>query len=208
MSKERSINYHEFHDSVIESYISSLKKQGFSDDTIPDKIQCEEFHRWYFDTIQNLSAQKTNYYTSSSSEIARSEEQKINEFLEHNYIVWKNAFEHSLTMYSIAVNAAKQHSKYVASLLPEFRDQSKFTFLALQRIQGRSCQEFLEILCLLQNGFADGAFARWRSMYELCCIGHFIAQQGEQIAKQYIEQSRTTDQHYTWTSGAKNQNGK
>lgn len=76
MSKERSINYHEFHDSVIESYISSLKKQGFSDDTIPDKIQSEEFHRWYFDTIQNLSAQKTNYYTASSSEIARSEEQK------------------------------------------------------------------------------------------------------------------------------------
>lgn len=201
-------NYHEFPDFTVEDYISSLKAQGFSDDAISNKIHSEEFYNWYLNTIQNLTDAKTEYYKTISSKIAHSEEQEINKFLEHNYSVWKNAFEHSLTMYSIAVNAAEQHSKYVDSLLPEFREKSKYTFLALQRIQGRTCQEFLEILCLLQNGFADGAFARWRSMYELCCIGHFIKQQGEQIAKQYIEQSHTVDQHYTWTSGAKNQNGK
>lgn len=201
-------NYHELHDSTVEDYISSLKVQGFSDNAISDKIHSQEFYNWYLDAIQNLTDTKTEYYKTASSKIAHAEEEEINKFIEHNYSVWKTAFEHSLTMYSIAVNAAEQHSKYADSLLPELREESKYTFLALQRIQGRACQEFLEILCLLQNGFADGAFARWRSMYELCCIGHFIKQQGEQIAKQYINQSHTTDQHYTWTSGAKTQSGK
>ena len=34
-------------------------------------------------------------------------------------------------------------------------------------IHGRALQQFLEIIILMKNGFADGAYASWRSVFEL-----------------------------------------
>ena len=55
---------------------------------------------------------------------------------------------------------------------------------------------------MIRLGFADGAYARWRSLYELCVYADFIKHQGEQIAKQYIEQSETDESNCRWAKGA------
>ena len=49
----------------------------------------------------------------------------------------------------------------------------------------------------MKNGFADGAYARWRSMYELMIISSFIIKYGEPVAESFIESSETTDR-YEW----------
>ena len=59
----------------------------------------------------------------------------------------------------------------------------------------------------MKLGFADCAYARWRSMYELCCNAAFIKKHGEIIAKQYVEQSQTDEHKYSWTKGAKKDDG-
>lgn len=63
-------------------------------------------------------------------------------------------------------------------------------------------QEFLEIITLMKNGFADGAYARWRSMYELSIISSFIIQYGENVAKKFYEASETDDR-YEWARESK-----
>jgi hypothetical protein len=111
-------------------------------------------------------------------------------------------------MYVMAVEAAEQYSQFVAENIPDdVKRKKQYTYLALQYIHGRCCQEFLEILHLMKLGFADCAYARWRSMYELCCNACFIKKYGEQIAKQYYEQSQTEEYKYLWTRGAKDENG-
>lgn len=60
---------------------------------------------------------------------------------------------------------------------------------------------------IMKLGFADCAYARWRSMYELCCNAAFIKKHGEIIAKQYFEQSQTDEHKYSWTKGAKKDDG-
>jgi uncharacterized protein DUF5677 len=57
----------------------------------------------------------------------------------------------------------------------------------LLRIHAKSNQISKEILCLLKNGFADGAQARWRSLHELAVISFFISNHGEDVATRYIE---------------------
>ena len=114
-------------------------------------------------------------------------------------------------MYTITIEAAENISKHIdENASAEEKERNKFMFLALQHIHGRACQMFLEILTLLRNGFGDCAYARWRSLYELSCIAYFIKSQGEQIAKQYFEQSQNNVAHkdYAWTSGAINKHGK
>lgn len=43
-----------------------------------------------------------------------------------------------------------------------------------------------EIICLIENGYTDGAMQRWRSYFEYSVIIMFILQQGEEVADEYI----------------------
>ena len=58
---------------------------------------------------------------------------------------------------------------------------------ALTRIHARAIRISYEILCLLHNGFSDGAFARWRSLHELAVHAIFLAQHGAELAKLFLE---------------------
>lgn len=56
----------------------------------------------------------------------------------------------------------------------------------LTRQHVRACQVADEILCLLENGFADGAMARWRTLHEIAVVAAVISRHGEDIAKRYL----------------------
>lgn len=42
------------------------------------------------------------------------------------------------------------------------------------RLHARSCQVAEEVVVLLENGFANGAMARWRTMHEIAVTANFI----------------------------------
>ena len=54
------------------------------------------------------------------------------------------------------------------------------------RFLARSCQVTDEIICLLENGFADGAMARWRTLHEIGAVAAVIAKFGDDIAERYV----------------------
>jgi hypothetical protein len=56
----------------------------------------------------------------------------------------------------------------------------------LIRLLVRACQVTDEIQCLLENGFADGAMARWRTLHEIAVVAAVILQHGDDIAERYI----------------------
>jgi len=57
----------------------------------------------------------------------------------------------------------------------------------LTRLHARSCQVCDEIACLLTNGFADGAMARWRTLHEISVVALFILERGEATAQRYLD---------------------
>lgn len=62
----------------------------------------------------------------------------------------------------------------------------KFRRWVMLRLHTRACQVMDEIICLLENGFADGAMARWRTLYELSVVAILIAEGDEVLAERYI----------------------
>ena len=56
----------------------------------------------------------------------------------------------------------------------------------LTRQHVRACQVTDEIICLLENGFADGAMARWRTLHEIAVVAAIISRHGEDIAQRYL----------------------
>jgi hypothetical protein len=51
----------------------------------------------------------------------------------------------------------------------------------------RACQITDEIITLLENGFADGAMARWRTLHELDIVATLIVDGDEELAGRYID---------------------
>ena len=51
----------------------------------------------------------------------------------------------------------------------------------------RACQISMEIITLLQSGLADGALARWRTLYEVGIIATLIDVYGDDIAERYVD---------------------
>jgi len=56
----------------------------------------------------------------------------------------------------------------------------------LTRLHARACQVTAEIITLLENGYADGAMARWRTLHEISIVMALIKEHGEQLAERYI----------------------
>ena len=58
-------------------------------------------------------------------------------------------------------------------------------FVTLAIVHAKACQVSSEILVLLRSGLADGAYARWRTLYELSAVGLFIKKYGREVAVRY-----------------------
>ncbi len=124
------------------------------------------------------------------------------EFLARQEQKWYRAFVASESLYIMTLEAAILYSEYVESLPEEESQKRAWTYTAMKHIHGRAMQIYLEIITLMKNGFADGAYARWRSMYELSVMSAFITEHGETVARMFIEAS-DTDDRYDWARESK-----
>lgn len=108
------------------------------------------------------------------------------EFLARQNQKWGKAFVASEALY-LCVLESTEH--YVAHVVKEHEGEVNYVYCALKYIHARALQIYSEIMCLIQNGFADGAYARWRSLYELSVVASFIKKYGSQVAEEYVKSS-------------------
>lgn len=57
---------------------------------------------------------------------------------------------------------------------------------ALTYLHGRAIQIASEIMVLMENGYADGAMARWRTLHEVACVAMVLDGGGEALAERYL----------------------
>lgn len=56
---------------------------------------------------------------------------------------------------------------------------------AMVQLHARACLIADEVLVLMRNGFPDGAYARWRTLYEISVVMMFLEKHGEKSALLY-----------------------
>lgn len=67
------------------------------------------------------------------------------------------------------------------------KEENQELYDALSRLHGRACQVSYETLTLLRAGYADGAYARSRTLYETLLISYFLTDNGNEAAKRYLD---------------------
>lgn len=188
--------------------ISTWREEGISDTEIIERISQDRLKNTMWAALNQATSDIHNFFVEKQFEIAHKQRIEEDKFLAHHNEIWGGCFATSEVMYVMAVEAAEAYSKFVSENIPEAEwEKKQYTFLVLQYMHGRCCQEYLEILHLMRFGFADCAYARWRSMYELACNASFVVKHGERIARQYFDQAQTADYKYGWTKGAKKDDG-
>ena len=113
---------------------------------------------------------------------------------------WKKAFE-LFDLYLSVCNECgssfnKQHRRTAAK-------ENDFVFDVLTRLHARGCQIGLEVITLLEGGFADGAHARWRTLNEIVCVAMFVKSHGQDVAESYllhdlVETYKAAKQYQIW----------
>lgn len=57
---------------------------------------------------------------------------------------------------------------------------------ALMHLHARALQIASEMMILMENGFADGAMARWRTLHEITCVATLLNAGGDTLAEKYL----------------------
>lgn len=194
---------------AFEELAEEMKEEGLSEQEVTEKIKNINCDNALTEIIDLNVKEKLDYFNTHMYEISHERKVITYHVIAHQEELWGKCFAASDTMYTMAVEAASFLSDYVEKKADEETRKSKqYTFLALQHMHGRVCQQFLEIMYLLKLGFADGAYARWRSMYELCCCMKFIKKAGEITAKKYYDHRESPTRKFEWASGITKKNGK
>lgn len=113
----------------------------------------------------------------------RIEEQDRSDFVHRLHERWGSPISLLRMMLTISREFGEATSRDIAGLGQEV----ELRHTVLTRLHARSCQVFDEIVCLLANGFADGAMARWRTLHEIAVVAMFIRKKGEATARRFLD---------------------
>ncbi|HEX3552599.1 MAG TPA: DUF5677 domain-containing protein [Thermoanaerobaculia bacterium] len=96
---------------------------------------------------------------------------------------WSPVLDGLETLVVVALEAGADFSQEYRA--PAF-EAGKYSIIALTSLHARACQIAQEVVALLRAGFADGAHARWRSLYELAVIAFLLAGKDENLSERYL----------------------
>jgi len=100
---------------------------------------------------------------------------------------------YALDLFEFLITTAQEISANLDVTKLNNYQENQDLYDALRRLHGRSCLIAYEILTLLRAGFADGAYARFRTLYETVIIGIFISDNGNEAATKYLDFSLVND---------------
>ncbi len=163
-------DFHELFSDFLKKVHPEAEQKNISEDTIKECF--DEFIKLYRNEF--LKSLYKGMYEAVAEHRLWSDEFTVG--LEKK---WFRAFVACDAMSIIADEILGDYiKKYKSTPMP-------YRFITLKYIAGRACQVYREIVCLAKHGFADGAFARWRTLYELAVIALFINEYGDTVAKSY-----------------------
>lgn len=144
----------------------------------------------YKDFLENSLPEKADDITSKGADILfnsleKNKEGMLKSNLSNHTVVcdqisflWGDSLDSLETIIKIVTESIDELSR--------IEDQNDFKLNTLVPLYIRMIHTSNEILCLLKNGFADGALARWRTLHELSVTSRLLCQADEYTCEKYL----------------------
>jgi hypothetical protein len=196
---------------VLQNIVAAEEQKGTPAEEIIRKLATFDMDAYFIKAVQIKKKHLVGYFKDIMFERSILMQIETDEFLARHAQIWWKGFVASEALYSIVIEMAEQFGKYLEALKGEQKkdiDINHHKFLALRGLHARACQVYLEILTLVKNGFADGAFARWRTLFEISVIAQFIRQKENVVAEAYYEAANQDSGWHNWACVAECFQGK
>lgn len=189
-------------DDVLQKRYTELQQRGHSESEIEKIFSNIDYGAAMTKLIETMSSDHVDFFEKTMYERVQQERAQTDEFMSRNEQIWGKGFAASEAMYLIAYEAVNDINAYALTLPEEQYRDKMYRYCVLGELYGRACQQYLEIVHLVKGGFADGAYARWRSLYELSLYSEFISKNDEKVAKAYFEDLGGEKGHPNWAKAA------
>lgn len=140
--------------------------------------------------LDSSSTQLVKEWKKQANPILRDLKDRRKKFNSYNNKVWGKALNLLEILIDISLDTGINFEKKFS---PQAVTDNDIVFDALIKLHARGCQVSSEILVLLQNGFADGAHARWRTLHEISTVALFISKHNNELAESYLSHSIIAD---------------
>lgn len=117
-----------------------------------------------------------------SKKILKQNREDISKFKKRLNKTWKSA----INQLEVFISFNLEYGVIVSDSYRQ-KNPNDIKFETLLRLHARSCQIACEILELIRAGFADGAMARWRSLYEISVLANFLEKGTEELCQRYLD---------------------
>jgi Family of unknown function (DUF5677) len=131
---------------------------------------------------KTVSANIANRITAEWQKMRHKNERALRSFRDSLEDRWGNGFDQLRILLDVCLEMGQtafekaQRSKAT---------KGRATASTLIKLHIRACQVSHEILILLENGFPEGAMARWRTLHELSVVALVISDGGDELAVRY-----------------------
>ena len=134
--------------------------------------------------LESAAAALLKDHIKKGGDLRATEGAELHGFRERLHMHWGKA----LDLYRIMLRTSYDLFSDMARALRNSRSTRNF-FLrdALIGIHARALRTGRAVLVLLEHGMADEAYTRWRTLYELSTVAHFLAEHGDEAARMYRE---------------------
>lgn len=137
----------------------------------------------YKDVMQKSSKHIYDLMCASEKEDFQKIDCEIENFKHRNFQRWELGFQKLEMLHQISIEAGMEFQKYFLTI-PEYVNDPLLG--VLMRQHANACRIAGEIILLLRGGYADGALARWRTLFEILVTCLVLHKHGNDAANDYI----------------------
>ena|GEM_PF-2950903 len=181
--------------------IRTMSEKGESEEEIITFFESEKYVQTYVDIVSPMLikgfSESLGKYVLEDDDKAKQEQ---NLYLEHLRGTWGMGIAWMKQYCIKCVDICDGWGWYINQ--SHIHSERCNVFYALHAIHGKALLVYDEIICLIENGFPDGAYTHFRTLYELWAVAEFLIHDSDEVSKAFIEsvddKSDSETAHYKW----------
>ncbi|MDD4795969.1 MAG: DUF5677 domain-containing protein [Bacilli bacterium] len=124
-------------------------------------------------------------FNEDKANVLKSVRDETNYYNSRLYKTWKKPIDCLETLIELVYAYAYS---FTETFFDSALEENNLLFNSLHNIHARALLTSRECLTLLKNGYPDGAFSRWRTIYELSVVGKFLYEEDDsELCERYLE---------------------
>ncbi|MCL2568197.1 MAG: DUF5677 domain-containing protein [Oscillospiraceae bacterium] len=197
---------------VIKEYFKSLEESLGLEGYTGDQMQwlfndSDDFSEIYEDGLRDISKIIVDDVTENLDKRDKEEKNERTQTRKRFGAVWGEGLAWMRQFYSLALEVCGSFQRITKK--SSLSIESSSFHKALYLLNQRAVLVYSEVLCLMENGFPDGAYAHYRTLYELWAVAEFLFhdEDREVVSLAFLESvnqvSNNESGHYKWAQVSK-----